>query len=511
MFTLAQILVAFFAIIISAVIYFLVYRPLADLRFYKKQGIPMKYIFGIGYFATNLRDVSRNGDFYHSWKEFGRKESTAPAFGGNLAHLAHVTLVDTAVIKAFYINHDKYYTKNMMWSQIWKKLLDKGLLLVEGEEFKRHRRLISGAFNHEFLRAMTPDLVQIVDRMLEELKTKGLKQVPIMQEFQTITGELIGRLFFGEEFSKYRLRGVPVTLFLADLIARMSKENFSLNVMLFGSRVLDLGLTKTHRDILSDTKLFRDFATEIIERKFAEVSIDPKTAKKTRKNIIDVMLASRAEDPKDQLSDDEIIEEFCTFFSAGMDTTGHTITEATYYLDQNRKYMERLKKEIKENFSDISTVTLDTLNNCELTTAFMKESLRILHPAGAIFDRIAKEDHTLGTLKIKKGTSVNIGYIANNFNPKYHDDADTFDPDRWLTNSKTKESTTKDPYVYLAFSAGTRNCIGQHFAMIQARVIFCLFLKKYNFYLDPNYKLKMTLRFLYEPEEEIKYDLTPIQ
>ena len=80
-----------------------------------------------------------------------------------------------------------------------------------------------------------------------------------------------------------------------------------------------------------------------------------------------------------------------------------------------------------------------------------------------------------------------------------------------LTNSKTKESTSKDPYVYLAFSAGTRNCIGQHFAMIQARVIFCLFLKKYDFYLRPDYKLSMTLRFLYEPVEDIKYKLTPLQ
>jgi len=471
----------------------------------------MVYKFGIGYFATNLRDVKANGDFYHSWKEFGRKGAVAQAFGGNLAHLAHVTLVDPAVIKSFYTNHDRYYTKNFMWSQIWKKLLDRGLLLVEGPEWKRHRRLISGAFHHEFLRDMTPDLVQIVDRMLEELKTKGLNDVPIMQEFQAITGELIGRLFFGEEFSKYRLRGIPVALFLADLIARMSKENFALHVMLFGSKVLDLGLTKTHRGILSDTKLFREFATEVIERKFAEVSVDPTNAKKTRKNIVDLMLANRAEDPKDQLSNDEIIEEFCTFFSAGMDTTGHTITLATYFLDQNPKYRERVLAEVKENFDDISTVTLDTLNKLDITTAFMKEVLRFMHPAGAIFDRIAKEDHTLGTLKIKKGTSVNVGYMSNNFNPNYHDDVDTFDIDRWLTNSKTKDSTTKDPYVYLPFSAGTRNCIGQHFAMIQARVIFCLFLKKYDFYLDPNYKLVMTLRFLYEPEEEIKYKLTPRQ
>jgi len=509
--TFSNVMSGILALALVAVIYVLVYKPLKLLHFYKKQGIPMTYRFGIGYFATNLLDVRRKGDFYYSWKDFGRKKPTAVAFGGNLAHLAHVTLVHPTVIKAFFINDNKYYVKNQMWASIWKKLFDHGLLLNEGAEWKRHRRLISGAFHHEFLKEMTPDVVQICDRMLEDLKTRSLASVNIMHEFQAITGELIGRLFFGEEFSKYKLRGIPVTHFLADLIARMSKENFALNVMLFGSKFLDLGLTKDHRGILSDTKLFRDFSTEVIERKFAEVSLDPKAAMSARKNIIDVLLAQRAENPTDQLSNDEILEEFCTFFSAGMDTTGHTITLATYYLHQNPQFRERMMKEVKEYFSDISTITLDTLNKCELTTAFMKEVLRFQHPAGAIFDRIATEDHKLGPLHIKKGTSVNVGYIANNFNPEFHDNADTFDPDRWLTNSKTRESVAKDPYVYLAFSAGPRNCIGQHFAMIQARVIFCLFLKKYDFYLRPDYKLKMTLRFLYEPLEDIKYKLTPLQ
>jgi len=509
--TFSNFLSALFALIFAAVMYKLVYEPLMLLHFYKKQGIPMTYRFGIGYFATNLLDVKRKGDFYYSWKEFGRRRPVAPAFGGNLANLAHVTLVDPAIIKAFYINHDKYYTKNQMWSSVWKKVFEHGLLLTEGKEWKRHRRLISGAFHHEFLRDMVPDVVQICDKMLEDLKTKSLENVNIMHEFQAITGELIGRLFFGEEFSKYKLRGIPVAHFLADLIARMSAENFSLSVLMFGSRFLDLGLTKTHRGILSDTKLFRDFSTEVIERKFAEVSLDPKTAKETRKNIIDVLLAQRAENPNDQLSNDEILEEFVTFFSAGMDTTGHTITLATYYLHQNPQYRERLMQEVKENFTDISTITMETLYKCDLATAFMKEVLRFQHPAGAIFDRIAGEDHKLGNLKIKKGTSVNIGYVANNFNPDYHDNVDTFDPDRWLTASKTKESTSKDPYIYIPFSAGSRNCIGQHFAMIQARVIFCLFLKKYDFYLRPDYKLAMTLRFLYEPVEDIKYKLTPLQ
>lgn len=467
----------------------------------------MEYRFGIGYFQINMLNVHLKGDFFHSWKEFGRKGAPAVAFGGNLVGIPHVTLVDTAHIKAFYQSEKRYYRKNEMWSSVWKKLFEHGLLLAQDQEWKRHRRLISGAFHHDFLRDMTPSVGRIVDRGLEQLKTKNLDAVPIMTEFQAITGELIGRLFFGEDFHTYHIKGIPVSHFLADLIARMSAENFELNVMLFGSKFLDLGILPRHRRILQEVKLFREFSTKIIEKKFEEVKLNPVEAKE-RKNIIDVLLAARAINPQDQMTDTEIIEEFVTFFSAGMDTTGHTITLATYYLHKNPQYREQVMKEVDENFQDLSNITLDTLNKNEMCLAFMKEVLRFMHPASAIFDRIATEDHTLGKLRISKGTSVNVGYVANNFNPNYHDDVDTFDPERWTKPSKTRDSVSKDPYVYIPFSSGTHNCIGQHFALIQARMIFGMFLKKFDFEHDPKYKLKMCLRFLYEPYDEIKYKLT---
>ncbi len=153
--SLSNLLKSIFALIFLVVIYELVYKPLKRMHFYKKQGIPMTYRPGIGYFATNLLDIKRKGDFYHSWKEFGRRRPVAPAFGGNLVGMAHITLVDPAVIKAFYVNHDKYYTKNLIWASVWKKVFEHGLLMTEGKEWKRHKRLISGAFHHEFLNLLS--------------------------------------------------------------------------------------------------------------------------------------------------------------------------------------------------------------------------------------------------------------------------------------------------------------------------------------------------------------------
>lgn len=166
-------------------------------------------------------------------------------------------------------------------------------------------------------------------------------------------------------------------------------------------------------------------------------------------------------------------------------------------------------EEINRLFADPSNVTLDTLNQMDFMTAFIKETLRLEPPLLGILDREATKNHTLGDLKIRKGTAVNIGVLLNNFNPIYHDDPDVFYPERWLTDSKTKESITKDTFVSIPFSSGARNCIGQHLAMNEVRIIFSLFLKKYDFELDPNYKHEMTQRIVYEPNNVMNLKLIP--
>ena len=66
-------------------------------------------------------------------------------------------------------------------------------------------------------------------------------------------------------------------------------------------------------------------------------------------------------------------------------------------------------------------------------------------------------------------------------------------------------------YAYTPFSAGPRNCIGQHLAIIESKVIMSEFLNRFDFELKEGYKLKMCLRFLYEPFDELTLVLKPKQ
>jgi len=456
-----------------------------------------------------MQDVKEKGDFAYRWKEVANMDNQPKGFGGNVAIYTQLHLINGDLIKEF-IRKQDLYIKHPKFFGILMELFKEGLAFTEGKVWKRHRKHASMAFHYDYLTMIIPDIIKIADEFLEKIKCKDLNKVNAKDEFEAITGELVGRIFFGEKFSEYNIDGRPLTIVLADILNRVGVETFNPLTSLFGSKLMRLGLFKRHRELTKDIKEFKAFCKKIVENKmkeFSKLKEDQKSLES--KNLLWIFYEQRLKSPEDAFTDDEIIDEFITFFFAGMDTTGLLLTAMAYYTTLHPEYTERLMNEVNTHFADPSKVSVEDLNKMEFMTAFIKETLRVVTPAPMIFTRKAQQDHTLGNLKIKKGTLVTMNMLANNYNPKIHNEPTKFDPDRWLTDSQTMKSISNNPFLYTPFSTGGRNCIGQHLAMNEARIIFSLFLKKYKAELtDKNYKLEMIFRMLYEAVKDIEFALT---
>lgn len=143
--------------------------------------------------------------------------------------------------------------------------------------------------------------------------------------------------------------------------------------------------------------------------------------------------------------------------------------------------------------------------------AVFNETLRLATPAPNTAARVALETHKLGDLLIPKGAVVIPSFILNFTNAKYYDNPTEFRPDRWINSSgKVMSAHPQHPFLFTPFSAGARNCIGQHMAILEAKIILVEFMKAFDFEVPEDYKLRMTRRFLYEPLDELKLNIRKI-
>jgi cytochrome P450 len=214
------------------------------------------------------------------------------------------------------------------------------------------------------------------------------------------------------------------------------------------------------------------------------------------------------ENPEEGMKVREIVEEFATFIAAGTDTTGHTINLCLYNYLTNPSCKAKLLQEVKDILHDPMSITSEDINKMNVMQGYLNETLRLGAPTFRTFFREALEDHNLGDIKIKKGTLVALNFFPNNYSHVYHQDPLTFNPERWLeTNSQSKISLTKDPFSFIPFSAGARNCIGKNLATQEVKLIIGLFIITFEAALDKDFELKMATRFLYEPDKEIVYHI----
>ncbi|KAI5082339.1 hypothetical protein GOP47_0002082 [Adiantum capillus-veneris] len=113
------------------------------------------------------------------------------------------------------------------------------------------------------------------------------------------------------------------------------------------------------------------------------------------------------------------------------------------------------------------------------------ESLRLYTPA-TLLAREAFSSIKVGDLEIPKGLSVWVPVLAIHHDKTiWGEDADEFKPERF---SEGVAKACKNPMAFMPFSFGPRNCVGQNFAMMEAKIVLCMLLSQFRFHLSPSYR-----------------------
>lgn len=477
------------------------------LQGFKKQGAEVCFKIPQGIYYQRKIDT-KNGDGFKWFKEIIQKNPKVRFLATHIGTTPIIYLVDPSLVKAFLSDPSKY-PKSAIYEP-FMPLLRHGLLLSHNTQWKKHKKTLSQTFRHEFIISQLPLMIKTTQHIFSrEIEARKGKHIDILELFQQITGELVFRIFFGGELENITIEGKPPSTYLSKLIEITAENTRAPENLLLGLKGIKLGLFKRNRDYLHQCKKFLSFCSEMIQLK--KKKFEQGEGLSETPDLLTILLQSQKQSKgtDDEFSDEEILHEFITFFFGGMDSTSHMLTMATYFFTKQSEEVQRaLMKEATELSQAGPNISNDLLSKAENIHAFLKETLRVATPTGILVARDVAESHYIEDVYVKKGMIVNMAMITNNYNPLIYRDPYRFNLNRWIKEHPDFEHEAhKNPFSFTPFSAGPRNCIGQHLAIIQGKIILSLFLSTYNYTLPPGYEMHYKVELLYEPREILYLDI----
>ena len=264
-------------------------------------------------------------------------------------------------------------------------------------------------------------------------------------------------------------------------------------------------------------KLVHDHADMVIEQrkktlgltgnqKIADMaSFLDNVSKSRRLDFLDILLTAVDENGVG-LSDLEIRNEVDTFMFEGHDTTTSGLCWTLYCLAQHPDHQQKVREEVNSILSGREYLAYDDLKELKYTQYCIKEALRFCPPVNIIFRQL-DHDLEIDGKRFPKGMHFRIPIQSIHNNPDVWPDPELYDPMRFHpTNVKDR-----DPYSYLPFSAGSRNCIGQNFAMNEGKTVIATLISQFRLSVDESHKVEMLPRMVLKTKNDIRIFVEPIQ
>jgi cytochrome P450 len=393
---------------------------------------------------------------------------------------------EPAAVRRIFLDNAANYRKDALQLRVLGPGLGRGLLTVDGEDWRAQRRALAPLFSPRQIVGFAPAMSRVAAAAVERLAPRrGGRVVDVAQEMARVTLEVLEQTLFsqglGRGASEFQ---VAVTRYF-DTIGRLDPLDL-LGAPRFVPR---LGRMRGR----STLDFFARAVDEIIgarKRLLASGAAAPN-------DILTLLLAAQAPETGRGMREDDVRANIVTFIGAGHETTANALTWTLYLLSQAPDWRARVEQEIDARFDPDDGETLaDALPT---TKAVVEEALR-LYPPAANLSREAIGADVLAGRRIRPGTVVTVSPFVLHRHRLLWRDPDAFDPERFLGANRD----SIDRYAYIPFGAGPRVCIGMGFAMLETMAVLGHLLRAYRFDLAPGHPVSPVARVTLRPAQGMK-------
>ncbi|KIW10813.1 hypothetical protein PV08_10112 [Exophiala spinifera] len=374
------------------------------------------------------------------------------------------------------------------------QILGIGILLAEGDDHKAQRKSLMPAFHFRHIKELYPifwsksrEMVQCIQAELdkEESTNPNPRVVEVSEWSSRATLDIIGTAGMGQDFRALQdpdneLNRVYRSVFQPDRTARILSV-----LQFFLPRILiqNLPLAR-NRSVQAASSVARSTCRRLVEQKKARMA----NKEPMEPDIISVALESGG------FTDEKLVDNMMTFLAAGHETTASAFTWAVYSLSQNPDVQKRLRAEIHAHIPsvDAANITYDVIDNMPYLHAVCQETLRLWAPVPLTLRSTAVNTSILGQFVPKHTTIIIAPWVVNHNVTLWGDDADKFNPDRWMAAGQANAGGAVSNYAFLTFLHGPRSCIGMKFAVAEFACLLAAFVGTWEFQmLDPDEEIQI--------------------
>lgn len=396
----------------------------------------------------NLRELARDplGLFLRAAVEHGGLARI------RVAHL-HVYLAsEPAFIKRILVDNMRNYEKGVSYESL-RHVIGDGLLVADGELWRRQRRLMNPAFARQALFDKLPTMIDVVASVCERFETYAAsgETVDLVAEMMRLAFEVVGRTLLGAD--------------IADEIAAVEAVLPEASDWVFGHLRAPIKLPPTFPTPknLRFRRIVR-VLDEVVQR-----VIDKHRRSEGRPDMLSLLMDARHDDSGETMSDKQLRDEVLTFLLAGHETTGTALASIFYLLSEHGAIEARYLAEVDAVLGRTRTPTPADLPRLPYTGQIIDEAMRLYPPAWS-FTRTAIDDDVLGPYHVPRGAMVVVSPWVNHRHPAFWTDPEVFDPERFAPERAKRH----DPYHYFPFGGGPHMCIGKYLTLFEVKIALAM-------------------------------------
>ncbi|WP_336343990.1 cytochrome P450 [Halalkalicoccus ordinarius] len=385
----------------------------------------------------------------------------------------HYLVSEPTLVERMLVSDRERFAKPSHTKAQLGELLGQGLVLSEGELWRRQRGATQPAFYRDRIATYAESMTAHAERTIERWDHGAMYDIE--GEMKDLTLRILVESMFGGEID-YEKRGIREMARRLQVPGRPAMQPIA-NVV---PKSVPIPMWQRYHEAIDE---FDSIVYELIERRQKD--------ERDRDDLLSMLLGVG-------MDEKQLRDEMMTLLFAGHETTALALTYVWYLLARHPAVGERLRAEL-DDVLDGRVPTMADLPDLEYTERVVKEAMRLYPPVPAI-PRETTSEIDLGGYSLPEGALVIASQWVIHHDERFYDDPYAFRPERWSEGFEER----LPEFAYFPFGGGPRRCIGAGFAMIEAQLILATIAREYELQLVGDDSLDLAVGITLFPMTELE-------